>query len=112
MTLTQRQKEQSLDTLMSGQDGAPAGQSMIKIEPKDSQKLHVSMNELTTSLDIDKDVHFVGGRTTITYTTKFQQLCCSMQNKAQYLPLSCFASSRICSLKVGAVRKIILSSLS
>ena len=41
MTLTQRQKEQSLDTLMSDRDGAPPGWSMIKIEPRDSQKLHV-----------------------------------------------------------------------
>lgn len=41
MTLTQRQKEQSLDTLMSDRDGALARQSMIKIEPRDSQKLHV-----------------------------------------------------------------------
>jgi hypothetical protein len=41
MTLTQQQKEQSLDTLMSDRDGAPAGQSTIKIEPRDSQKLYV-----------------------------------------------------------------------
>ena len=41
MTLTQRQKEQSLDTLMSDWDDAPAGQSMIKIESRDLQKLHV-----------------------------------------------------------------------
>ena len=39
--LTQQQKEQSLDKSMSDQDGAPAGQPKIKIEPRDWQKLHV-----------------------------------------------------------------------
>jgi hypothetical protein len=41
MRLTQQQKEQSLDTLTSDRDGAPAGQSMTKIEPRGWQELHV-----------------------------------------------------------------------
>ena len=41
MTLTQQQEEQSLSTIMSDREGVPAEQPMIKIEPRDWQKLHV-----------------------------------------------------------------------